>query len=651
MNAVTYGHLLAATDRHLDAATAARDRHSDVVGIMQHLHRLATVMVRHLDIVTAEDVITAASASPWQSAATEIREALSLAADRIGEAAGHALAAQTASPSSRPFPELDSAEHLGRAAESLAAALDLIRTHQVRGPDGTIEDRSEWARTLRTPAVGIAIAREMTARSYRIAHWLAWRDEPSEGLPRSGLDAAHDCIRAASKAASRLDSSDIDLAGGQTVLHQLPLKPARIAPHSGELPADLTAGIAASAERLRVIAFTMPELKRNSSTLSARVWLRTSWAAAIISDLCAGTLHSFDGPDTTPHEEHTQLRQAVSALTYARDAWRQAAELWQFVTTDTGTEVSSATIEAQDMVLRLGRLTHANPAWTPRVRDQAPRPDLAELVSDPAARASVLSAVHHAVDAVAKMARYDLLAITDFGAARRFYMREVLLWGHQTKHRGRNYLRAPPDRVGLLLDLYRVTATTSLQAAETLDALALGTGASSQTLALARRLAPLPVLSGDPSLDLASLNERIQHFARSRRALTPEAPRAATPDKPDPQPQPPPQGRPTSPSVTQAALRFGPFENELRSSGIDDPLLRARAAAIDRAGAGILRQAGLNEDLTIANPRARRRPRTASQLAATDEPAVAQPSTGPTRHSRPTTSAHLSRSNHRPQRP
>lgn len=652
MSAVTYGHLLAATDRHLDAATAARGPDSDLADIMQHLHRLATIMVRHLDIVTAEDVITATSASPWQGTATEVREALSLAADRIGEAVRQALAVQTASPLRRPLPELDSAEHLGRAADSLAASLDLIRTHQARGPDGTIEDRSEWARTLRTPAVGSAIAREMTARSYRIAHWLTWRSERAERLPptaHSELDAARDCIRAASQAAGRLGSPGSDLAG-QTVLHQLPLRPRRVSPHPGELPADLTAGIAASAERLRAIAFTTPEMERNSSLLSARVWLRTSWSAAIISDLCAGTLHTLNDPDVTPPEQHAQFRQAVTVLSHARDAWRQASGLWQLIATDTDTEAASTTIETQDLLLRLGRLTHINPAWTPRLGDKAPRRDLAELAPDPAARVSVLSAVHHAADAVAKMARYDLAAVTAFGAAGRFYMREVLLWGYHTKNRGRNYLQAPRDRVGLLRDLYRVIATASLQAAEALDPLALETRAPSQTLAFARQLAPYPALTGGTTTDLASITERIPYFVRSKRTLISEAP-------PERQPQPTPESRqPKPPPDTETTRRFGPFENELLGSGIDDPVLRARAGAIDRAGADILRRAGLGEDLATAHPRAHRRSRTASQLAAADNPAPIKPSarepaggtrSSAPRRSRPSTSAHLSRSDYR----
>jgi hypothetical protein len=89
----------------------------------------------------------------------------------------------------------------------------------------------------------------------------------------------------------------------------------------------------------------------------------------------------------------------------------------------------------------------------------------------------VLSAIHQAVGALAKMAGADLAAITTAGDAGRLYMPNIILWDEHA--RARDYAASPPDRIQLLREVYQITVSTSRRAAESLDSLALGTGASS----------------------------------------------------------------------------------------------------------------------------------------------------------------------------
>jgi hypothetical protein len=135
-------------------------------------------------------------------------------------------------------------------------------------------------------------------------------------------------------------------------------------------------------------------------------------------------------------------------------------------------------------------------------------------VTDPAALAGVLGAVHEAADAVARMARADLTGITAAAAAGRLYIDSRVIGDERVQIR---YTQAPGDRVHLLRNAYHLCAGASLRAATALDRLAASLGTSSRSLAI-RRAASIDRDIAAPEtgyeLDPGAFAERMTFFER-----------------------------------------------------------------------------------------------------------------------------------------
>ena len=89
-----------------------------------------------------------------------------------------------------------------------------------------------------------------------------------------------------------------------------------------------------------------------------------------------------------------RLYSAVGAFGGACSAWRQAAGLWQMITSDTRSPLSAATRETDDLVLRMGRLVFQNREWTPARDQMAPLRAPASLAPGSDGLIAVLGAVH-----------------------------------------------------------------------------------------------------------------------------------------------------------------------------------------------------------------------------------------------------------------
>jgi hypothetical protein len=425
---------------------------------------------------------------------------------------------------------------------------------------------------------------------------------------------------------------------------------------------ELRPGIAVSAARLRSVAFDMSASTSTAAGVSAVAWRRSALTAAITADIASLTLHNLAmraGRLSDCPVNGQRLALAATVLADARNAWEQAATMWRLLRTDTQSPVSPATIEAGDLVLRMGRLAFDNPGWTPARQQNAPllRPEV--LAPGAGELVATLDAVHLAADALARVAAADLLAI----GVRQFYMPQVILRGSQGP--ARDYIAAPEDQVLLLKDVYRVIVSTSRTAAQALGSLAIDAGAPSRVLALARMAAlrsgdPLhpPV---DPQLSLDRLRPRLRTFGKRRgwqvirldeldadeviRAYQEDqltvrecARRFATsghliavildqndipvrtgrsvnenpadPHPHQPEPEPPRRG---------AAERrwWGPIERQLQARHVTDTGLLLRAAALDRAGRELLAQAETSRSLSEPTEASVLK---ASSLAAQDSP-------------------------------
>ena len=640
MSAVTLGDLLDAAGRHLDAAGRARGVARDAAGGTRQLYRLVTGMTRYLYCTFGE--VTEAMIGPgpgsWETGAAGLLGALRLAADRI-----HAAARYLDEPD--PVPSDPHTGELAGAAAAVAAGADLLQTHASTSPDGDYTGRSPHAQLLTCQPVVMAVTEQVARWAGQAASRAAWLANAGTAprAARAELAAASAWLWAGEGCAQHAAAEPGALTR-QELLRGFPLAtpPERIPPRGGESDPGLHAGITISADRLRAIAFTAPRQARWSPGAASPAWQRTARAAAIVCDLAeltvrllAGRCGQLAGPPVSPG----QLGTAASCLRDARSAWEQAAGLWRYMSTDTSTEVSRATTEAADLVVRMGRVVFENPQWTPAITQRAPLREAASLAPDRAGFAAALSAVHHACDAVACIADADQAAIRGAYAAGRLFISNRVL--EDNRYPPRSFLTAPADRALFLQRAYQVAIMASADAVSALDGLAIQAGTQSRILAVRR--AALTSAGGPPAPDSTvnaeAIAQGMRHFTRPRHSrqrrraeidaaavirayedggqtlqqcadhhmTTVETIKAILAEH-GVRPRPPrarqrpgsarnPAGDPGTPATAAPALpggwapNGGPVQTALTEAGTSDPSLLVRAAAIDKAAAALIAQA------------------------------------------------------------
>jgi hypothetical protein len=564
MTAVTYGAFLDQAARHLASAERSRDRNTAYAQTLTELHRMTVAVARNLATVMSGDVISAQVQPRWQRKAVDLREAMYLASDDIAAAIHETMLDSTPRAS-------HTVVRLSDASDALSAAHDLLRTHVGDTPEQYPVELSSWAKLLTTESVVVAMTEEMYFWADRIATWLTWIRADDTRTAQERLYRASEWLRTTGTVG---DNRSTQVSGGHLLRGFTSAVPSnRIAPDETETAVELHDGVARTAGRLRAATFTLPQAALSPVHASGPAWLRTSSAAAIVSDIASRMLRQLANQ---PRARKTELRQAAVAFDTACAAWRQTASMWQLITTDTQHRITPIAAEINDLMLRMGRLAFADPGWTPQNSRNTPLKEAAELAPGRTGRAAIVGTIHQAADALAAMARADLAAITAIGLAGRLYMPNIVLWDERAGEL--NYASAPPDRIALLRDVYRVIITTSTHAAKAMDALALATGAPSQILALARQASPRE--PDTDALDLAGLGPRLQYFARPKRQPIPE------PDYPPPDSATPPADEPVQGASQRPApeLRCGPLEFRMRTANVTDQATLLRAAAIDRAG-------------------------------------------------------------------
>jgi hypothetical protein len=648
------GDCLSVAERFFTAAEAGGPPVRDHAEFAIQTRRLVTVLGRYLDTVTGPGAGQAPAA--WQQAAAGLRTELRAAGsylDRVLPPADHLLW-------SAEVPADPAVARYARAVDALAAGNDLLRTHTAPGATGTAVPRSDWAQILATEPVAAGLTAEIVrwaARAGRMIDRLARASDlpkPALAAARGRLDVAARAGRGRWAAGARRD-----------LLHGIPaaLSPERIIPAGVESDADLCAGIAVSAQRLRMAAFTIAREPGSSPALSGPAWRRTSHASAIICDLAVQVLRSLACHPGAVEWRQEHLREAASSFTTAREAWRHATRMWQFITTDTTSPASRTTADLTDLVLRLGRLASGDPGWTPASARKAPRaPDS----MGPRILAPALGAVHEAADAVTRMACADLTALGAVGRAGRLYMPAKIFEKTQSRH---PYVAAPGDRVNILKNAFYLGADTTWRAASALDGPVMKANAPSRMLAMIRAVLPetdhvMDPETGfvvDPDLfarqtavltrpwkawgrrrehiepgtiinayerEKLSLKECGERFSVSADLVEgiliehghPIRKRGARPRARSTPPVPPPD----PPSEVD---RNAPVYRQLRTLGINDPGLLDRAAMIDRAAADVLKSAAQHRAASSPAPDTGTalRNRSPADLAAKDGPQDATP--------------------------
>jgi hypothetical protein len=506
---VTLGEFFDAAARDVDAAEVAVVADPvDRVGVLPELRRLVMVLGRYLDDVVPGTSAPGQSLRSWERLAAQQREGLRQA-DRY-----LSMWCRVVAPGPGVVRRGDErVRGLAQAVDALSAGRELMGTHYEAAPGGGRVGRSRWARLMLSESVVVALAVEVSGWCDVAASWVRWVAATQPDVrAREALGNARLWLSVAAKATGAAGERP-EAVAGRDLLRAVPLcaVPRRVRPHPGEDSAALCRGIIAGADRLRMEAFVPAGRESGSHLPSGPAWQRAAQACAITADLACRAIEMLaERAARVPGASVSAagLRDAAAAVAGACDAWKALTRLWKVITTDTQDAVSPVTIDASDLALRLGRLVWGEPQWVPAWREAGP-PDAARLAPDEASLRMVLTAAHHAIDAVGFVARADADGVRAAGRAGRLYMPARILG--EVSASGRPYRIAPADRVFLLQAAYQSVVDACERAALVMDEVAGRSGLGSRVLALARASCPAGdaerVLRVQPDVLAAALQE------------------------------------------------------------------------------------------------------------------------------------------------
>ncbi|MEV3924599.1 hypothetical protein [Actinomadura coerulea] len=133
--------------------------------------------------------------------------------------------------------------------------------------------------------------------------------------------------------------------------------PGRIPPAVGEDVTQALAGIDASIQRL----------SNPQTSTSVTTWRYLARAAAIICDLDSKTVHQLIHRinELNEYDRLPALKQAATDVQRTGRTWRTIIRRWDEHIGHYGHPANGPATDASDLIIRLGRLIHADPAWTP----------------------------------------------------------------------------------------------------------------------------------------------------------------------------------------------------------------------------------------------------------------------------------------------
>lgn len=568
MNAPTFGDLAGLASHQLGEATALADGvppGETVAATVRPVRRMALTLSNYLADIAPYNEAEAATSTKlgaWVRAVVDARGALRLAAGSLRPYAAPLL--------TEAIPDGTMAATLDTAAASLAAGRDLLRTHLFTAADGTPLDRSDWAAVVTSAPVTMALLDEIACWSQQLALLtgrlsVAPATEPASVMPvHQGLaSACHWLVIADSTIRSSQRTAPPALPDtGLLMAIPATAVPERRSPQTPETTAELCQGVVTSALRLRAIAGTVSDQAAWSALATAESLRWTATAAAVTCHISENILRSLAGnAGPGPTGTETLLRGAAEAASRACASWRNVTASWRQMTTETTGLTSPGIPDTGDLIVRLGRLAFDDTDWTPARARQARLRGLADLAVTGEQATAVLAAVHHAADALARVAAADTDTVDTAIGDRRLYAPTRTLPEHlDVPYR---YGQATPADAIALLQAYQAATDATRMAATALDTVAIGLNAPSQVLAAARA---------------ATSQGRAPHAAARPREADGRSARLATVQSSG---KDPPRARPP-----------GPVERGVRALGITgDPLLLLRAQAIDTAGRQLIAEA------------------------------------------------------------
>jgi hypothetical protein len=520
------GEFLEPAGEHMGLATACPDPLSDGASAqtIQAMGRVITALGYHLRDMALPDGADQADTDniPWPMIA---RTRLALRRSALALRQTHPV------PPLPPREQHPAAAHLSAAADFLMTSRDLLQSRRTRGSyseAAELAGRFYWASVAESSPVTSALLAEITGDARILAPWVV---HLSQALPldRDRL-VLHDAARwlyAAGGSATWQRTRGMPGAG-RRILHGIPvtLFPARQPPRDGEPIAVLCAGIIATAERPRHAAVAFAPQAAHSPAANSVSWRRHALGAAITNHtlrlILRGLLDRAIQLGAAP-VFRDQLREATAAADEADNSYRAVSHVWDTLTTSPDRDVPMTPVaaEIEDLTLRAGRLAYREPRWTPGITRAARRRDPAALADQLDDIPAIVSAVHHAADAV------HVITTADRQAVREAISGSGLLVPSWTLSAAEDppflYLPCPPARARGYLRIFddAFRAGNSLVAA--LDEIAISESLPSAHLAAPRRN-PLPStgpvthkVDADPAefvMPEAGQIERLLHYAR-----------------------------------------------------------------------------------------------------------------------------------------
>ena len=367
-----------------------------------------------------------------------------------------------------------------------------------------------------------ALLAELAGHARQLAPWVAQLSVTgpvNSGMPGSACVAMHVASRWIWIAAASIESAHRQQpppASARRLLYSIPanVSPSRRPPEDPEPVPELCEGITITSERLRHAAVAFACQARWSPAANSASWRRDALASAIAGhcgQFILRTLTERAGQLGIDPATQARLGGAADAMAQVWPAWRAVAHQWDIASTGPyiGAGISPVAAEFGDLALRLGRLAYGNPQWTPDCREASLVRLPEDLGSSPDDIYSVLSAAHHAIDAVARIAIEDREATRAAAADHRLYVPTRLApeeWDIPYP-----YSPAPNWLVDELLITYDNAIEANNHAVAVLDDLAVTMETPSHILATARAVcASQPTPPRRSSSDLAEQAGDIQ---------------------------------------------------------------------------------------------------------------------------------------------
>jgi plasmid stabilization system protein ParE len=370
-------------------------------------------------------------------------------------------------PAERAARAHPAAAHLVTAAVTIGASRDLLETHTMSTAAGR-QDRSDLAALIDTPDARRELTVTAAAHADRLASLtaaLAVRMRATSPDAKAGLVLnAAETLAAAGNTAAHLARAR-HIAG---VLGDVPaLGPLRRQPvQPGEPFLTLLDQAVAGAKRLHVAAFR--EVTAGRSERHTPAALAAVSVAMAISHLA--TCRILDG--ITAGDD--QARVDSGAARTAFEAWSRARERWLGLRAAWGPRDGQALrAEAIDLATRLGRLTYADPAWTPRPgASHALRP-LGHLADDPEQSATLLEGLQR-LAAISSRIAAEHARLIDIQVTRGQLLvpTRTIPW-QQDAHQA--WVPAPPQATFALRRAYEEAETAAVDSHRTLAELAHAT--------------------------------------------------------------------------------------------------------------------------------------------------------------------------------